>query len=166
MVQEGERGRCAAGDAEARGPRERATGRGGVAVQPGVEAASLEELVDEEAVAPGGAVAEQAREVAVAEAAEHLQLGAELAVSGAGGVVRGEALHGHLGAAVREHGAVHEPEAAVAYDVVRGEFAGGPGKVVQRELLERGVYSRSVQRPRRGELRQYPGRGGDWEGRR
>jgi hypothetical protein len=51
-------------------------------VESRVEAAALEELVDEEVVA-SGAVAQQAREVTMAEAAKHLQLGMELAIADA-----------------------------------------------------------------------------------
>jgi len=85
VVEELERGGSAARDAEPRGPGERigaAAVLGVGAVEPGVEASALQELVDEDAVAAGGAVAQQAREVRVAEAAEHLELGAELAVAG------------------------------------------------------------------------------------
>jgi hypothetical protein len=49
-------------------------------VESRVKAAAFEELVDEEIVV-SGAVAQQAREVAVAEAAKHLQLGMELAIA-------------------------------------------------------------------------------------
>lgn len=64
-------------------------------MQPGVEDASLEELVDEETVTSGGTVAEQARKVAVAEVVKHLQLGAKFMVASAGNVIREEALHDH-----------------------------------------------------------------------
>jgi hypothetical protein len=95
-------------------------------VEPRIEAATLEELVDKEAVMAIGAVAQQAREVAVAEAAEHLHLGTELVVADAGGVVRAEALHGHRASAFGEHGAVHEHKAAAADDVVRGDVVASP----------------------------------------
>ncbi|XP_066380184.1 uncharacterized protein [Miscanthus floridulus] len=88
------------GEAVRRRGRERAvslcaTRRARPYARPGVEVAALEELVDEDAVAVGGAVAQQAREVRVAHAAQHLQLAAELAVAGACVAVAGEALHGH-----------------------------------------------------------------------
>jgi hypothetical protein len=128
-------------------------------VEPGVEAAALEELVDEDPVAAGVAVPEQARQVRVAQATQRLQLGAELAV--AGGAVSGEPLH-RDGAAVGEHGAVHEPEAPVTDDVVRGEAAGRGGEVGERELRQRRVRRRPVEGPRRGvPLR---GAGGGWSG--
>jgi hypothetical protein len=75
---------------QARRPGELAGGGSGIAVQPCVEAAAREELVDEEAVGAGAAEAEEARQAGVAEHAEHLQLGAELVVPLApGGVVGG-----------------------------------------------------------------------------
>ena len=57
---------------------------------------------------------------------------AELAAAGARVAVTGEALHSHR-CAVGEHGAVDEPEAAVADDVVRGEAPSGGGEVGERE---------------------------------
>lgn len=105
----------------------------------------------------------------VAERAEHLQLGAELAVPlAAGGVVGGEALDGDPGA-VGEHGAVDEPEAPVPDDVVRREPARGAGEVVQREHLERavaGVAAAAVERPRRDAVARPAARRGDRERRR
>lgn len=68
MVQEGESSRSTAGDVEACGPRGRVCR--GIAVKPGVEVDLLKEVIEEEAVASGVAVAEQVREVAVAEGAE------------------------------------------------------------------------------------------------
>ena len=77
MVQKGEHGHGAQGDAVAHRPP--AKQRGWLA---------------RGAVMSGCAAAVQAREVVVAEATEHLQLSTKLAIAGTSGMVRREALHG------------------------------------------------------------------------
>lgn len=98
MVKERDRRGGATRDTEARRPSEHLAAALGIAMEPRVEAAALEKLVDEDTVVAGGAVPEETCQIRVAEVAEHLELGEELAVAGATDTVTGEAFDGDGGA--------------------------------------------------------------------
>lgn len=90
-----------------------------------------DEVVDEEAVVLGDAVADEGDEVAVVDTADDLHLGLELALAlPAPGL---ELLHRHLLAAAREDAPVHVPEPALPQQVRRREPARRQRQLVVRE---------------------------------